>query len=228
MKARCAAGTLPPSENLTRYFELGADIVSFCGGKGIRGPQTTGFIAGRKDLVQSAALQLLDMGEIEEIWNPPTNLIDKESISGIPRNGIGRGYKVGKEELVGFLTALKSFAEEDEQERREEWLERCRLIREGLSNVDGITTTVVDKTTNTPDGINIRSDVLPSVSIEIYETITGINAEEIVKRFRNENPRILVKSSGVKDGVISMTPFSMSDSQAEYIVNCLQSYIGNT
>lgn len=220
-----AAGSLPPAENLSRFFELGADLVAFCGGKGIRGPQTTGFLAGRRELVQSAALQQLDMGEIEETWEPPAELIDKDSLSGIPRNGIGRGFKVGKEELVGFIYALKIFVEEDEEKRRAEWFARCRQIRDGLSEVPGLTVTVVDKSNDIPDDIKVRSDALPSVRITIDDSITGINTRAIVKRFREENPRILVKSTGIADNEISMTPFSISDEQAEYIVDCLLSYI---
>lgn len=222
-----AAGSLPPAENLTRFFELGADLVSFCGGKGIRGPQTTGFVAGKKELVQSAAVQILDMGEIESIWNPPSELIRKEELSGIPRNGIGRGFKVGKEELVGLIYALEKFIQEDEEALRKEWFERCSIIREGLSDIDGISTTIVDGATDIPDGIDIRADMLPSVKIEIDEAVTGITAKEVITNFREENPRILVKPTGIDKGEVPMTPFSISDSQAEYIIQCLSSYVGD-
>ncbi len=51
-----AASMLPPRENLTKFLRLGADLVSFSGGKGIRGPQSTGILAGRRDLVRAASL----------------------------------------------------------------------------------------------------------------------------------------------------------------------------
>src|SRR3970282_1742673 len=43
-----AASELPPASNLTRYVEMGADLVAISGGKGIRGPQGTGILVGRK------------------------------------------------------------------------------------------------------------------------------------------------------------------------------------
>src|SRR5438094_479681 len=51
-----AASMLPPRENLTKFLRQGADLVSFSGGKGIRGPQSTGIVAGRRDLVRAVAL----------------------------------------------------------------------------------------------------------------------------------------------------------------------------
>ena len=47
---------LPPLSRLTRYTELGADLVNFSGGKNICGPSSTGILAGRKDLIEAALL----------------------------------------------------------------------------------------------------------------------------------------------------------------------------
>src|SRR5437899_3251389 len=101
-----AAAELPPVANLRRLIERGASLVAFSGGKAIRGPQASGILCGRRDLVMSAALQMIDMDSRFDTWDPPREFIDKSKLKGIPRHGIGRGFKVGKEEVVGLITAL--------------------------------------------------------------------------------------------------------------------------
>ena len=104
-----AAGELPPRANLRSLIETGADLVVFSGGKAIRGPQATGILCGRRDLIGAALLQMLDMDDHFELWEPPAALIDKQKLAGIPRHGIGRALKVSKEQIAALLTALQLF-----------------------------------------------------------------------------------------------------------------------
>ncbi len=104
-----AAGELPPRANLRDIVATGADLVVFSGGKAIRGPQATGILCGRRDLIGSALLQMLDMDDHFELWEPPPHLIDKSKLRGLPRHGIGRALKVAKEQIAALLTALKQF-----------------------------------------------------------------------------------------------------------------------
>ena len=83
------ASTLPAASHLTRWTSLGADLVIYSGGKGIRGPQGSGLLVGRKDLIRAAAA------------------------NGAPNGAIGRPAKVSKEDIVGLVTALELFLEED-------------------------------------------------------------------------------------------------------------------
>ncbi len=108
-----AAAQLPPKENLKRFIALGADLVAFSGGKALGGPQASGILAGRRDLVASALLQQLDMDVAPETWTPP-RLVDRANLRGVPHHGIGRGFKAGKEEIVGLLTALDRFLKADD------------------------------------------------------------------------------------------------------------------
>src|SRR5438270_11721230 len=96
-----------PRHNLRSLPATGADLVAFSGGKAIRGPQATGILCGRRDLIGAAAVQLLDMDDHPELWDPPPDLIDKHRLAGLPRHGIGRGFKVSKEQIVALLTALR-------------------------------------------------------------------------------------------------------------------------
>ena len=84
-----AASTLPPAGHLTRWTDQGADLVIYSGGKGIRGPQGTGLLVGRADLVRAAAA------------------------NAAPNAAVGRPCKVGKEDLVALVVALERFLEAD-------------------------------------------------------------------------------------------------------------------
>jgi L-seryl-tRNA(Ser) seleniumtransferase len=109
-----AASMLPPRENLFRYLRGGADLVCFSGGKGIRGPQSTGFIAGRRDLVRAARL------------------------NASPNQAIGRPAKTSKEEIVGLVTALTLFLAEDEAAEMERYRQASASIVYALRDIPGI------------------------------------------------------------------------------------------
>jgi D-glucosaminate-6-phosphate ammonia-lyase len=119
-----AAAELPPADNLHRYIDEGASLVAFSGGKAVRGPQSTGILAGRRDLIESVRLQTLDMDVDVEAWVAAGQ-------GEPPHHGLGRGMKVGKEEIVGLVTALRLFVRRDLEAERQElrrWLEvvaRC-------------------------------------------------------------------------------------------------------
>jgi D-glucosaminate-6-phosphate ammonia-lyase len=108
-----AAAQLPPVTNLTAFIAAGADLVVFSGGKAIGGPQGTGILAGTRDLVASALLQQLDMDVSPGRWRAP-DFVDRDRVPVPPHHGIGRGFKVGKEDIVGLLVALERFAMRDD------------------------------------------------------------------------------------------------------------------
>jgi D-glucosaminate-6-phosphate ammonia-lyase len=109
-----AAAQLPPKSNLKNFLQMGADLVAFSGGKAIGGPQASGILAGRRDLVGAALAQQLDMDVSPATWSPP-DLIDLQAMKGIPHHGLGRGFKAGKEEIVGLLVALERYAAADDE-----------------------------------------------------------------------------------------------------------------
>src|SRR4051812_46539657 len=104
-----AAAELPPRSNLQRFVREGADLVVFSGGKAIGGPQASGILAGRADLIASVALQHQDMDVRSETWNR-RDLLTAGVLAGIPHQGFGRAAKVGREEIAGLVTALEIFA----------------------------------------------------------------------------------------------------------------------
>jgi len=133
-----AAAQLPPQSNLRRFIDEDADLVAFSGGKVIGGPQASGILCGRKDLIMTAALQHLDFDIFWDMWQPPVTLIDKSRMIGVPQHGIGRPCKVGKEEIVGLLTALQLFVEEGDDARHARWKSHMNVVADGLSDINEI------------------------------------------------------------------------------------------
>ena len=109
-----AASELPPVLSLTRYTTMGADLTVISGGKGLLGPQSTGILAGRKDLIEAAAL------------------------NHSPNANIGRGMKVGKEEIVGLIVALNRYAQLDHEAVFESWNKKARYMADQLKDVPGV------------------------------------------------------------------------------------------
>lgn len=130
-----AAAQLPPQANLKRFIAEGADLVAFSGGKLLGGPQASGILCGRRDLVMSAALQHLDLDIYEDMWEPPKSLIDKRKLKGTPQHGIGRSCKAGKEEIVGLLTALRLFIAEGDATRHRRWKALLETIARDLTGL---------------------------------------------------------------------------------------------
>ena len=114
-----AAAELPPVTNLRRFVEAGAAVVTFSGGKAIRGPQGSGIFAARRDIVESVRLQTLDMDVDVARW-----VADEGGEP--PQHGMGRTMKIGNEQIVGAVVALQEFVRrdhEDESAEQRRWLE---------------------------------------------------------------------------------------------------------
>lgn len=204
-----AAAEVPPLENLSTFVEAGADVVVFSGGKGIRGPQTTGIVAGRQEYVESIAVQHLDMHVPAALWDPPRSLVDPDNFDGVPRQGIGRPMKVGKEEIAGLLRALELFVEEDQAALREQWNRTARSMAEGLREVG------LDVEFEPADGTNRA----PVVVATVDQATHGLSARELVAALRREDPRVYVGADRAPDGEIVLNPMCLQDGEAEYVVD---------
>lgn len=110
-----AAADIPPMENLTDLIGLGFDLAAFSGGKGVRGPQSSGLLLGRKELIQAAFLNASP--------NP---------------DRIGRVSKVGKEEIVGLWKALELYLKRDHQADWKRWEQQLQVIAEAFRGIPGI------------------------------------------------------------------------------------------
>ncbi len=149
------AAEIPPASNLTRWTDMGFDLVVISGGKGIRGPQSTGILAGRADLIEAARLQAT------------------------PNAQIGRGMKVGKEEIIGFITALNRYVALDHEAEHAVWNRKARYIAGELADIPGLTADA----TLTPKEYE-------DVMLTWDESVFPMTPQELRARLHDGTPRV--------------------------------------
>jgi D-glucosaminate-6-phosphate ammonia-lyase len=108
------ASMLPPRGNLTKFTSQGADLVSFSGGKAIRGPQSTGFLIGKPEWIEYARL------------------------NNAPNPGVTRAQKVSKEEIAGLLAALEVFTSIDEEAETKSYRAQMIFVVDQIAEIPGI------------------------------------------------------------------------------------------
>lgn len=154
-----AAG-IPPVENAKLYARMGIDLYCFSGGKGLRGPQCSGLLLGRKDLIEAALL------------------------NSSPREGaVCRPMKVGKEEVIGCLTALETWLKLDDKKLYAEWNARIGRIQKLVETVPGVTTS-----TYVPDDGNRY----PTLKISWDQDAWHYSISDCVRELRAGDPVIEV------------------------------------
>ncbi len=152
-----AAADMPPIANLWKYTGMGFDLVAFSGGKGMRGPQNAGLLLGRKVL---------------------TDLAQKNDN---PNDGIGRGMKVAKEQIVGMVAAVDWVLSQTEEEMQGDYQKRVDLIASAVKGIPSVRTETV-----TP---RIANHV-PHLLIRFDPAVIGITTGQIVDVLRNGTPSI--------------------------------------
>jgi L-seryl-tRNA(Ser) seleniumtransferase len=152
-----AAG-IPPFANLSRYAKMGLDLYCFSGGKGMRGPQCSGVLLGRKDLIDAALKN----------YNPY-------------EGSICRPMKVGKEEIIGMLTAIETWQKVDLDALTREWNTRVQRIAKLVETVPGVTTKVY---------VPEEGNSYPTLKILWDEQKFGFTVAQCDEQLRAGNPRI--------------------------------------
>lgn len=166
-----AAADVPPKENLWKYVQGGFDLVTFSGGKGLLGPQASGLLLGRQDLIESA----------------------REAIS--PAGGVGRGMKVGKEEMMGVLAALELFLKTDHDAEFRELDKRVSEMTASLSKVKGL---------NLSREVPVLANVVPHLRVKWDEAGLKLTSAQVVSQLRDGDPAIHVSRHGAGSLLISV------------------------
>ncbi len=158
-----AAADVPPAGRLSEYVHQGFDLVAFSGGKGLRGPQASGLLLGRADLIAAG----------------------RHAIS--PQMGIGRGMKVGKEEMMGLLAAVERYLTMDHDAERRLWETRVAEMIEALKGIPGM---------NAQPDVPEIANHSPHLLLEWSRWHIALSANEVVGKLRDGDPPIAALAEG--------------------------------
>ena len=211
-----ASVALPPASNLREFFAIDVDLASFSGGKHIQGPQTSGILAGRRDLITSVALQHQDMDVYPATW-PARGLIDDGMVVGPPHHGLGRGFKVGKEEIAGLMAAIRAYGERDFDTERVRLEGHADELATRFSELPGVTTDIIDKRTTGRPG--------PHVEVRVDAAAAGIDAAELINRLQAHDPMVCTFEAGAQRGVVQFIPDALLDAEVSEVVDAVRDAI---
>ena len=201
-----AAAELPPRANLRRFIAEGADLVVFSGGKAIGGPQASGILAGRADLIASVALQHQDMDVRPETWSW-RGMLATGKLAGVPHQGFGRSMKVGREEIVGLIVALRRFATGSDDADLERMQRLLDPIEMALHDLPGVTA-ARHVPANKP---------VPSLRIDLAGNCGGERAYAVVNAMLTGSPAIALDQSHAEHGQLRIVPQGITTDEAEAI-----------
>ncbi|MDP9355782.1 MAG: aminotransferase class V-fold PLP-dependent enzyme [Chloroflexota bacterium] len=148
-----AAAVLPPAGNLRRFLAEGADLVTFSGGKGLNGPQSSGILAGRADLIRAARM------------------------NGSPSHSIGRAAKAAKEDIVGLMVALERYAQRDHDADIAHWRGQAEFVLEQLRDLPGIAAAYRhdEREYHTP---RVELVIDPATGIDAHELVLALEDQD--------------------------------------------------
>ncbi|MGH9405675.1 MAG: aminotransferase class V-fold PLP-dependent enzyme [Terriglobia bacterium] len=181
-----AAADTPPVSHLWDYVNMGYDFVAFSGGKAIRGPQCAGLLLGREDLIQAA---LLNNSPFEDT--------------------VGRGQKIGKEEIVGMVKALELFLNADHEAMTAEWWARLDTVSRAVTRVSGVSTAYF-----VPDIANH----IPTMQINWDPRKISLTPRAALAALKNSTPSIVL--GGGRTG-LEMNSFMLQPGEDQIIARSL-------
>ena len=182
-----AAADTPPVSHLWDYANMGYDLVTFSGGKALRGPQCAGLLIGREELVHYALLN-----------NSPYE------------DTLGRGQKVGKEEIVGMIKALELYLNEDHDALAKEWQQRLDVVARQIAKIPGVSTSFF-----TPDIANH----VPHMQIT-WDAKISLTAQQASQILRGNQPSIAIGGGEGRPG-LAMSSFMLQPGEEQVIAEQL-------
>ena len=182
-----AAADTPPVSHLWDYANMGYDLITFSGGKALRGPQCAGMLIGREELVHYALLN-----------NSPYE------------DTLGRGQKVGKEEIVGMVKALELYLSEDHDALAKEWQQRLETISGQVTKIPGVSTSFF-----IPDIANH----VPHMQIT-WDGRISLTPQQASKILRSGEPSIVIGGGEGRPG-LAMNSFMLQPGEDKVIAEQL-------
>ncbi|PYV72846.1 MAG: selenocysteine synthase, partial [Acidobacteria bacterium] len=184
-----AAADTPPVSHLWDYANMRYDLITFSGGKALRGPQCAGMLIGREDLVHYALLN-----------NSPYE------------DTLGRGQKVGKEEIIGMIKALELYLNEDHDALSAEWQRRLDTVSRQITKIPGVSTAFF-----TPEIANH----VPHMQI-IWDAKIALTPQQASQILRSSNPSIVMGGGEGHPG-LAMNSFMLQPGEEQIVAEQLVS-----
>jgi D-glucosaminate-6-phosphate ammonia-lyase len=214
-----ASMSLPPRDNLRRFIVAGADLVAFSGGKTIGGPQASGFLAGRRDLLLSVGLQQQDMDVLPATWARRA-LLEDGTLRRPPTHGIGRSMKTGKEEIVGLLLALRRYAERDEAAEHGRWQALTSRLADELSQIPGLAAHA--------EPAQADGRPVPMAVVHVDPAAYGRTAVELVRVFETRDPIVMLGDHDAESGILRLDPENLDAASVERVVEAFRESSGGS
>jgi L-seryl-tRNA(Ser) seleniumtransferase len=188
-----AAMDAPPVDRLQQLVSDGADLIAISGGKAFRGPHTAGLLCGNADLVATVALHHQDMDIRAQTWQP-SEVTGAQPLRG--RHGLGRGMKVGREQIAGMLAAVREFVAEPTR-----WDTRyASELADCSAELSQCPTLAVSHSRNDHLNVPVLEIGLPGGPLE---------ADRIVRLLDTGEPRIHVDEGAAWRGVLTINPMGL-------------------
>ncbi|MBI2952582.1 aminotransferase class V-fold PLP-dependent enzyme [bacterium] len=183
-----AAAQVPPVSNLWSITGMGADLALFSGGKGLRGPQSAGLILGRKDLIDACAF------------------------NGPPHPFIGRPMKVGKEEMVGMLVALRLYLARNERDLLDRYERQVKYLVDTFNGLPGLT---VRRAFPSEAG-----QPMPRAEVVLDERRLEITRDEVLRRLMDGDPAVSLAAAG--KGGLYVNPQTLEEGEEKVVAQRLK------
>jgi L-seryl-tRNA(Ser) seleniumtransferase len=178
-----AAAQLPAKENLWRFTrDGGADVAIFSGGKGLRGPQSSGLMVGKKAL------------------------IDRIRTIASPNPGLGRPFKVGKEEIVGLMTAVRLYVEADEAAVIAGYERDVAYVVDEFAGFGGVEAS--------RDFPSEAGQPMPRARVKLLPGAYKVGANEVAERLKLCRPAVLVAAT---DDSLMINPQTLLPGEIEIV-----------
>ena len=181
-----AAAQLPPRLHLTELVGMGVSLAVFSGGKGLRGPQNSGLVLGKGPAVEAVRL------------------------NSSPYSAIGRGMKVGKEEIMGLVAAVNRFLKGSDEEDRMTWEWRASCVLRALEGVPGIRAHMGQ------EGQSASPDFAPRAYVYLGDE--G-RAEDVVRAMREGDPSVVLRRC--PNGIV-VDPMTLKSGEEESVAERLK------
>jgi len=208
-----AACALPPTDNIGKFSSDGADLIAYSGGKHLGGPQASGILCGRADLIRSAWVQMVDMDVRAGTWSLQY-WVDQGWIARAPRHGIGRSMKVSKEAIIGVMAALHRYQTRDHQAEHRAWNDAIDEIYAGVKDITQINITRHSQGANGQPYPNLRIESGP-----------GLSVRALLLALRHRPKRIVLAEDERSPDRAVLYPFCLQPGDAAEIVVAIRQVV---